>query len=178
MCNLGRDRFGLPGLRGGRSHEAFRPLVMHPSQELCACNPVRDRVVDLGNGSNASPLEPFEDPELPEWTVSVEHGFGEGCYGFSKLPIVSRGGEADSTQVGFEGEARVFDPEGVTEVEGGRKELTSKGWEQVETLFEGMFYVVVGGVGGSWVWLEDRYFERVHGSRRGFLVEKLRVEPR
>ena len=74
--------------------------------------------MQLHHQRHASAFQPLDHPQLPERARAIERPLGDAPHELGEDPIRSRSGRLNATQVLLDADLRVFDPDGVLEVEG------------------------------------------------------------
>ena len=74
-------------------------------------------MVGLRQQRPASVLETLNDPDLPQWMLSIERPAGNVRDHLAELARATRRGTADAADVVVDVEVRIFDPHGMVQAE-------------------------------------------------------------
>ncbi len=176
---VGGDAVGNPGCGGLGLGVTVGRDVEQGHHQLFATRAVDGGVVHLGDEPDEAPLDPVDDPRLPQRSGAIEGDGDQISHQSTQLGRAAGGGHGDVAKVPVEVEVGVFDPQRVVQAERYLHESPAERRGLVETAGEQLadpletpraFGACVGGG------VHDDERRHVHERRRGLEVEEPGVE--
>ncbi|MBK7473193.1 MAG: hypothetical protein IPI73_23775 [Betaproteobacteria bacterium] len=133
-------------------------------------------MVDLGVEPDQAALHAFDDRELPQRPVAIEHPFVQPGHGGLELHLRAGPGQQQPLDVVVDVGPIVPDPHRIREVERHERELARKQRRQVHASLDVRADVVEEAAAVAFGLLEQHQAAHVHGHLRRFQVQEQGVE--